>query len=315
VKREDTSPLRPSLYHILGGGVNVERVLRKQNKEEEMENKKYWLKLQKDFLKSTHIRVIKNMPNGKDYIIFYLALMLESIEYVGHLRFSDLVPYNEEMLASITETNVDIVRSAVKIFTQLGLMEYLDDGTIYMTQVAQMIGKESDSAERVRQYRLRQQDQKALQCNNEVTNSNDIKRKKEDIDIKKEDIDIKKEDIDNLKTTTIDIYSNIEANFGRPLSPMEYEKISNWLSLFEEEIILYAVNIAVFNNKRTFNYVNGILNNWKANGYRSIQEIKDEENNNNPYRELTEEEIKRKENLARNMEELGDYNWLEDTED
>ncbi|HPY89069.1 MAG TPA: phage replisome organizer N-terminal domain-containing protein, partial [Spirochaetota bacterium] len=196
-----------------------------------MENKKYWLKLQKDFLKSTHIRVIKNMPNGKDYIIFYLALMLESIEYVGHLRFSDLVPYNEEMLASITETNVDIVRSAVKIFTQLGLMEYLDDGTIYMTQVAQMIGKESDSAERVRQYRLRQQDQKALQCNNEVTNSNDIKRKKEDIDIKKEDIDIKKEDIDNLKTTTIDIYSNIEANFGRPLSPMEYEKISNWLSL------------------------------------------------------------------------------------
>lgn len=137
-----------------------------------MEKKRYWLKLDKDFLKSSQIKVIKNMPNGKEYIIFYLSLLLESVETIGHLRFSDLVPYNEEMLASVTDTNVDIVRSAITIFTQLGLIEMLDDGTIYMTQVAMMTGKESESAERVRQYRLREKEKLALQCNTDVTNSN-----------------------------------------------------------------------------------------------------------------------------------------------
>lgn len=142
-----------------------------------MEKKRYWLKLDKDFLKSSQIKVIKNMPNGKDYIIFYLALLLESIETVGHLRFSELVPYSEDMLASITDTNVDIVRSAVKIFQSLGLLEILDDGTIFMTQVAQMTGKESESAERVRLYRQREKERIALQCNEDVTECNDNKEK------------------------------------------------------------------------------------------------------------------------------------------
>lgn len=151
-----------------------------------MEKKRYWLKLDKNFLKSSQIKVIKNMPNGKDYIIFYLALLLESIETVGHLRFSDLVPYNEEMLSSVTDTNVDIVRSAVKIFQSLGLLEIFDDGTIFMTQVAQMTGKESESAERVRQYRLRkleeEKKQLSLHCNNDVTNCNNNKDKEEEKD-------------------------------------------------------------------------------------------------------------------------------------
>ncbi len=142
-----------------------------------MEKKRYWLKLDKDFLKSSQIKVIKNMPNGKDYIIFYLALLLESVETIGHLRFSDLVPYSEEMLASITDTNVDIVRSATKILIGLGLMEKLDDGTIFMTQVAQMTGKESESAERVRLYRAREKEKILLQCNEDVTKSNDNKEK------------------------------------------------------------------------------------------------------------------------------------------
>ena len=88
------------------------------------------------------MKVLRNMPNGKDYIIFYLSLMLESVESVGHLRFTRLVPYNNEMLAAITETNVDIVRSAVKILCELGLMQIFDDGTIFITEVPKMTGKE-----------------------------------------------------------------------------------------------------------------------------------------------------------------------------
>ena len=266
------------------------------------EKKRYWLKLDKDFLKSSQIKVIKNMPNGKDYVIFYLALMLESVETIGHLRFSNLVPYNEEMLASVTDTNVDIVRTAVKIFESLGLMEILDDGTIYMTQVAEMTGKESESAERVRRYRLKQKQQLALQCNGNVTNSNDNKEEDKQSTENKEDV---QEDL--LQTTTNNIFNYIEQNFGRTIAPIEYETIKNWLSLsFEkndiEKIICYAVKIAVMSNKRTFGYINGILNNWIGCNYLSYQQIIDNEIKKKP-------EIKE---MSTEEKEIFDYDWLND---
>lgn len=266
------------------------------------EKKRYWLKLDKDFLKSSQIKVIKNMPNGKDYVIFYLSLMLESVETIGHLRFSNLVPYNEEMLSSVTDTNIDIVRSAVKIFEGLGLMELLDDGTIYMTQVAEMTGKESESAERVRRYRLKQKQQLALQCNGNVTNSNDNKEEDKQSTENKEDVQV-----DLLQTTTNNIFNYIEQNFGRTIAPIEYETINSWLSLsFEkndiEKIICYAVKIAVMSNKRTFGYINGILNNWIGCNYLSYQQIIDNEIKKKPETKEMSAEAK----------ELFDYDWLND---
>ena len=37
----------------------------------------YWLKLKRDFFKRHDIRVIEDMPNGKEYVLFYLKLMVE----------------------------------------------------------------------------------------------------------------------------------------------------------------------------------------------------------------------------------------------
>ena len=56
----------------------------------------YWLKLEKDFFKRHDIRIVEAMPNGKDYIIFYLKLLCESTSHEGYLRFSETIPYNEE---------------------------------------------------------------------------------------------------------------------------------------------------------------------------------------------------------------------------
>ena len=78
----------------------------------------YWLKLDRGFFKRHDITVIEDMPNGKDYVLFYLKLMLESVDHEGALRFSDTIPYSESMLASVTRTNVDIVRSALNLFHQ-----------------------------------------------------------------------------------------------------------------------------------------------------------------------------------------------------
>ena len=118
--------------------------------------KYYWLKLRRDFFKRHDIRIVEEMPNGKDYILFYLKLLLESIDHEGTLRFSDAIPYNEQMLAVITNTNIDIVRSAMKIFTELNMMEIFDDGTLFMSEVNKMIGSETEWAQKKRLYREQQ---------------------------------------------------------------------------------------------------------------------------------------------------------------
>ena len=118
--------------------------------------KYYWLKLdRKLFQEARHPHYSRNRRTARDYILFYLKLLVESIDHEGQLRFSDTIPYDEKMLSVVTNTNIDIVRSAIKIFTELGLMEICDDKTIYMTETQKMLG-ESTSTHRVQAFRERQ---------------------------------------------------------------------------------------------------------------------------------------------------------------
>lgn len=137
----------------------------------------YWLKLKRDFFKRHDIRIIEAMPNGKDYVLFYLKLMLESVDHDGTLRFSDAIPYNEEMLSVVTNTNIDVVRSAMKLFVELNMVEILEDSTIYMNEVQRMIGSavDNDNANRQRRFRDRKKDEALLPCNEGVTKNNESK--------------------------------------------------------------------------------------------------------------------------------------------
>ena len=141
------------------------------------EKKYYWLKLKRDFFKRHDIRIVEEMPNGKEYLLFYLKLLVESIDHEGSLRFSDTIPYNEQMLSVITNTNVDIVRSAMKLFDNLNLVEIKDDQTIYMEEVQHMIGSavDNDNANRQRRFRERQKQLALADCYDAVIKNNESK--------------------------------------------------------------------------------------------------------------------------------------------
>ena len=152
------------------------------------ENRFYWLKLKRDFFKRHDIQIIEAMPNGKDYVLFYLKLLVESIDHEGELRFSETIPYNAEMLATVTNTNIDIVRTAMKVFTEFGMVEVLEDKTIYMAEVQKMIGSaaNNDNANRQRRFREAKKEQLLLDCYNSVTKSNESKSKRKSKSIEKD---------------------------------------------------------------------------------------------------------------------------------
>ena len=167
------------------------------------DGKFYWLKLKRDFFKRHDIRIIEGMPNGKDYVLFYLKLLCESVDHEGNLRFSEQIPYNEQMLSTITDTNVDIVRNAINIFTELGMMELMDDGTFYMNEVQKMMGSavDNDNANRQRRFRERQKELALPERYTSVTKNNESKSKSIEKEI---ELDIKERNIKKEKTTEID---------------------------------------------------------------------------------------------------------------
>jgi DNA replication protein len=74
-----------------------------------------------------------------------------------------------------------------------------------------------------------------------------------------------------------DVYSIIEKEFARPLTPMELETISNWLDKdqYREELILAALKEAVFAGKVHFRYIDRILLDWSRNRVSTVQQAKE----------------------------------------
>ena len=102
------------------------------------------------------------------------------------------------------------------------------------------------------------------------------------------------------KQATTNIYTIFEKEFGRPLSPVEYEIIKAWItSGISEELIKGALKEAVFNNVRNLRYIDKILSEWEKKGFKSVDDVDSylkKKESNNP------------------KQELFDYNWLEDEE-
>lgn len=136
----------------------------------EQKNHFYWLKMKRDFFKRHDIRVLESMENGKEYSLFYVKLMLESIDHNGELRYSEKKPYTVEMLSAITDTVCETVKDALDTLEELELVEISDDGTYIIPQVAEMIESVVDSDDANRQRRSREnRRQRASPCDTSVT--------------------------------------------------------------------------------------------------------------------------------------------------
>ena len=132
------------------------------------DNKRYyWLKLPEDFYDDDTIQWIEDQENGAAYVNFYLKLLLKSLSDEGRLiRYvgQRLIPYDVKSLSRLTNTDTDTVRVALELFVKIGLIERLDTGEIYMSQIDEMIGSETQAATRMRKMRAR----KALKSDNQA---------------------------------------------------------------------------------------------------------------------------------------------------
>lgn len=95
--------------------------------------------------------------------------------------------------------------------------------------------------------------------------------------------------------TQTNLFDTFESEFGRTLSPLDYEIISDWQKDFTDELILLALKEAVFNGVNNLRYIDKIIRDWDKKG------IKTEEDIINDRKKFQEKKSNKK---------LFDYDWL-----
>lgn len=96
------------------------------------------------------------------------------------------------------------------------------------------------------------------------------------------------------------IYDVFESEFGRTISPMEYQIIGAWLDNgTSEETILLALKEATYNGVSNLRYIDKILSEWSKKGIKNASDVEKSRSN-----------FKKKKEVASN--DILDYDWLND---
>ena len=195
------------------------------------DNKRYYyLKLKENFFDSEEMIILQSMQDGYIYSDILMKLYLRSLKNNGKLMFKDVIPYTPEILATTVRHQVGTVEKALKIFKQLGLVEVLDNGAIYMMDIQNFIGESSTEADRIRLYRSKIEKEKDNniksisygvqmynKCSNKSTTENRDKRiENRDKSIENRDKRIDKERINYQEI--INLYNEVCTSFPKVMS-------------------------------------------------------------------------------------------------
>ena len=208
------------------------------------ERKFYWIKLKKDFMSSDAVDFLMSQKNGAEYVVLYQMLCLMTVKTNGKLERQlneVIIPYDVEKIQRDTKYfNIDTVRTALNLYTNLGLIYKDDNGCLSIADYENLVGSESGSAERVRRFR----NLKALHCNSEVTEKKQLcnELSNTEIEIDKE-ID-KDKDIDRLfidkNSKDIRSSSNEEKELNEPCDAVAHKKTKKFVKPTIEEIEKFA---------------------------------------------------------------------------
>ena len=245
------------------------------------DNKKYYyLKLKDNFFESEELVLLQSLPEGYIYSDILMKLYLKSLKNEGRLMFKDHIPYNLEMLATVVRHPAALVKEALRHFKNLGLVDVLDNGAIFMLEIQNFIGKGSSEADRKRQYRKKIEEEKQLllgQMSSECPNGTNVQQMSQqrppeiELDIEKE-IEIESE-LD-LESNSIDAIAHFyQQNFG-VLNPLIAEKLQYWIKDLGNDLVYEALTRTALNGVRNFAYAESIMKDWYDKNIKTLDQVK-----------------------------------------
>lgn len=146
-----------------------------------MAKKYYWLQLKSTFFSNRIAKKLLKAERGKIYALIYLKMLLFSVDKEGHLFFEGVEHTFAEEIALVLDEELEDVKTTIETLESAGAMEQIAADEWYLTEMPELIGKECDSAERVRKHRAKtlQCNTNVTECNTDVTECNTEKRREE----------------------------------------------------------------------------------------------------------------------------------------
>ena len=163
----------------------------------------YWMKLKESFMTSDTIDYFMSQPDGANYVVLYQMLCLKTINTNGRLSRQIgeiIIPYDVEKIQRDCKWfSIDTVRVALDLYRAVGLIYEDVDGTLVLADHNNLVGSETDYAEKNR--RIRAQQSSLLEDGHNVSSdvssnvSTDIETDNRDktLDIRCVDGDVEKE--------------------------------------------------------------------------------------------------------------------------
>ena len=234
----------------------------------------FWLKLDQNFFKNLAIKQALRMPGGKDMIIVYQMLMLESLATDGVIYYEGMLPTVEKELAVRLDVKEEDIQMTLAYFKSVGLVQVDDSNNAEMLQVPALVEQETDWA------RYKREQRRTLKLDNVQHVSNGCPTELE-LELEKEiEIDIESE-VDTVQSATDEnVFDHYQSRIGS-IDGYQVEQLQNYLSAdhLEPELVKRAIDRAADNGKRSFGYVNAILKSWAQSGIRTVAQQDEEQRN------------------------------------
>ena len=154
-----------------------------------MSKRFYWMKLKENFMTSDTVDFLMSQPNGAEYVVLYQMLCLQTLNtdgVLGRTIGEVMIPYDAAKIQRDCKYfSIDTVTLALEYYKKLGLVFELDNGFLKIANYENIIGSETDSAERMRKMRsLQRVSQSDAVCNENVTLEIEIRDRELAKDIK-----------------------------------------------------------------------------------------------------------------------------------
>ena len=199
-----------------------------------------WVKLSLDLFDNRKIKYIRKLPEGNNIMIIwiYLLTLAGKCNSGGMIFLTEDIPLDENMLADLTDFDVNIVRIALATFDKLNMIQWTGDNDEFIKvagwseyqSVDRLAEIKEQNCARQKKYREKQKEKaKELPDNGKetlsitsrnVTVTEQNKNKEKELDIE--------EDKDIPPISPVEMMENImkEYSFGNILS----EKLIEWVS-------------------------------------------------------------------------------------
>lgn len=173
-----------------------------------------WIKLSMKMFEDEKIKLIEHMPEADTMLVIWIKLLSQAGKSNdhGYIYLSENIPYTDEMLSTIFNRPLNVVRMALGVFRQFGMIEIDEDNFISICnwEKHQNVAGLDKIREQARLRKQKERERKKLElpqpCHVTVTQSHAT-----DIELElEEELDIDKErDKENVTNVPTSIYQEI----------------------------------------------------------------------------------------------------------